>query len=175
MSSWVSLNGTFQNRVRPCALFRLVWEPRGPSWFTQALVKTEFPPANQADTISHTQLQSHWAEGYLGSALLTINKVYLTAGVVCLWSFRDVVCQNVPAEPVHRCKRNKHRSMKYTLRPPVYTVTVLCTPTELTEIQSFGPTPSQDLVKITAYLQQNCSISLKPTRRRKKKSLFVSC
>lgn len=110
--------------------------------------------------------------GILGSAMLTINKVYLTTGVVCLWALRDAVCQNIPVEPVHRCKHNKHRSMKYTLRPPVYTVTVLCTPTELTEIQSFGLTRSQDLVKIAAYLQQNCAISLKPTRR-KKKNLYL--
>lgn len=129
---------------------------------------------NRAHAHTHAHNHNHIGLGeILGSAMLTINKVYLTTGVVCLWALRDVVCQNIPVEPVHRCKHNKHRSMKYTLRPPVYTRTVLCTPTELTEIQSFGLTRSQDLVKIAAYLQQNCAISLIPARRKKNKSLFV--
>ncbi len=147
------------------------------------LAKPASQPANQPDTHIHThkQTRSHsaWLEEdctqkkcwELHTTLRAIKKIYFTASVVWLWLLQGAVCQCVSAELVHGYKHNTQRSVKNTFRPPVYMGTVLRSPTELTEIQSFRLTCSQDLVKIAAYLQQNCPISLNATCR--KKSLFV--
>lgn len=94
-----------------------------------------------------------------------IKKIYLTTSVVWLWLVQVIaVCRCVSAELVHWYKQ---RSVKNTFRLPVYIGRTLCAPTELTEIQSFQLTRSQDLVKIAAYLQQNCPISLNAMCRKK--------
>lgn len=86
------------------------------------------------------------------ATLHAIRKVYLTSSVIWLWLVQGAGCV---------CGYN-------TFRHPVYMETVLCAPTELTQIQSFQLTCSQDLVKTAAYLQLNCPISLNAAWRKKK-------
>lgn len=174
----------FRVGVRPCGLHWLLWRGAwGPSWFRErsSLTGQGSLRACQPTTQTHTHTQSHsvWLRRLYTkncwephTTLGAIKKIYFTVSVFWLWLLQGAVCLCV--SQLSSCVEiNVTGKEVWRTHPglPVYMRTVQ--PTELTEIQSFQLTCSQNLVKIAAYLQQNCPISLNATCRKGKKNLYL--